>query len=158
MYPKANLSKISRNMGYTKIERIKDVHPKRVCHEWKDPWPKKGMAERCMDPMKACHMLTRCVKKKESEENYSPYQKRKKRSWSWRKEFSHTHCTTWLKDMTCVYLWIQTLTWQYMRFKYAFHIPKTPHISLLEVDKVSKWGIIHIWEIWEIIRGTLIFL
>ena len=39
--------------GYAMREKIHD--PKKASL-------KKG--ERCMDPMKACHMLTRCVKKK----------------------------------------------------------------------------------------------
>ena len=90
--------------------------------------------------MKACHMHKHEYKKKEKnkcEEKHSPYQKRKKRSQSRRKEFSHTHALLDQKSTTCVYLWIQSLTQQYMRYKYANTHTQNSIYQLIRVRQKS---------------------
>ena len=105
IYPKANLSKISRNMGYTKIERIKDVHQKGV------RWVKSSVTQRRhgrkmhgpYEGMPHAHKV--CLKKERGWEKNIAYIKRERRGVGLGEKSSPTHIALLdQKGMTCVYL------------------------------------------------------
>jgi hypothetical protein len=103
-----------RIWGYAK-RKIKDAHPKKVCHMLQHV---KKKVKRIKDayPKKVCHMLMHAKKREKKKEKIAPYPKRKKkREIVHTKEFIHhppkisTHLHILIKVYDLFLLWIRSL-------------------------------------------------
>ena len=138
MYLKVTLSKISRNMGYTKIDRIKYVHQKGV------PWEKRSMIQRRHGKKDAstqwrhatCTSMNIKKRKRISVRKNIAHIKRERRGVSLGEKSYPTHMHYLIKRVQLVFifgsnLWLSDI-WG---ISMPIHIPKTPYISLLELGK-----------------------